>query len=304
MSINIPVIKMDNVFKVYQYRKQKEKKQVHALQGLSLEIKEGEVLGLIGPNGAGKTSAIKILMGLSFPTSGAVDIFGLSPGSKEANRNIGYVAEVAYYYPFLEATTLLRYYARLAGVPGKEIEERILDALELVHLSQHKDRRIGEFSKGMQQRLGIAQALLPAPKLLILDEPTSGLDPIGQHEVLSILARLRNQGLTILLSSHQLPEVEGLCNKVIIIHKGKVLFHGTLSELSRSFISPSSVICYSNKETQQIEIELKIQKEEINTKIDELRKQGCIICSVTPLVPKLNEIFYDMICKANEEESK
>lgn len=309
------VIHLDKVSKTYIHRKKNVKKSVKALSELSLQIKEGEILGLIGPNGAGKTTAIKIIMGLSFPTNGTAKIFDLPPGSKAANRYIGYVSEVAYYYPFLEAATLLRYYAKLAGVSRQEISTRVMETLEMVQLAPHADRRIGDFSKGMQQRLGIAQALLHAPKLLVLDEPTSGLDPIGQHEVISILARLRTQGITMLLSSHQLAEVEGLCKNVVIIHKGKSLFHGTINDLSN--LSPTSIsttIRFSNSSSKlfrlpalgftdkvpQGECEVNVDKEQVNLCIDELRKEGCSINAVTPLIPRLNEIFYQIISDADK----
>lgn len=313
------VIYLDKVSKAYIHSKKNMRKPVKALKELSLQIKEGEILGLIGPNGAGKTTAIKIIMGLSFPTRGVARIFDLPPGSKAANHNIGYVSEIAYYYPFLEASTLLSYYAKLAGVNKYEIPKRVMETLEMVQLASHADRRIGEYSKGMQQRLGIAQSLLHAPKLLVLDEPTSGLDPIGQHEVISILARLRTQGITILLSSHQLSEIEGLCKNIVIIHKGRSLFHGTINELSSS--SPSSqtvTIRFSNYSSSifrlptlgfadkapQGEYEVNINKDMVNNAIDELRKEGCSINTVVPLAPKLNEIFYQMISNADKLEEE
>lgn len=309
----------DHVSKTYSHWKKQFRQAVQALVDLSFDIQEGEVLGLIGPNGAGKTTAIKILMGLSFPTNGKAHVFGSPPGSKQANRNIGYVAETAYYYPFLEAKALLSYYAKLSGVLTAEIHKRINESLDLVQLTPHADRRIGDFSKGMQQRLGIAQALLPGPKLLVLDEPTSGLDPIGQHEVVEILRKLREEGMTILLSSHQLAEVEGLCNKIVMIHKGRTLFQGTLSQLSSTSSPRQFVIRFQNlsspfsttmnfslpglgfqNDVPRGEVEIKTEEGDVDAALDELRSNGCKILLVAPVVSRLNEIFYQMIMDADQ----
>ncbi len=206
-------------------------KQVRALDGLNLEVGANQIFGLLGPNGSGKSTTIKVLLGLLRPSSGAGEIFGMPVGSLEARRVLGYLPEVPHFYRFLTGRELLRYYARVSGVPRRAREGRISDALEQVGMESAAGRRLGTYSKGMLQRVGLAQALVHDPQLLILDEPTAGVDPEGTAAIGSILRDLKAQGKTILLSSHLLAQMEGLCDRVAILNKGRLLCEGAVEEL-------------------------------------------------------------------------
>jgi len=210
-------------------------KVVHAVRGLDLEVNESEVVGFIGPNGAGKSTAIKALMGFRKPTSGDIRIFGKSPGTVDVRRRIGFLPEVALYYPFLTARETLRMYAKLTEVPRRNREEVIDGLLEKVGLSGRDREPVRGFSKGMLQRVGIAQAIMGEPDLLILDEVTSGLDPVARYDVRSILMDFRRNGKTVFFSSHELSEVTMLCDRVILIDEGKVLVQGRMAELLQGF---------------------------------------------------------------------
>lgn len=205
---------------------------VHALKDLNLSIKAGEIFGYLGPNGSGKTTTIKMLLGLIFPTSGSIEILGTTDiASSKVKRNIGYLPEGAYYPDFLQGEEILRYYGRLYGLAGAELKKRIDAVLELVGMAHARKRLLRGYSKGMRQRIGLAQALISDPKILILDEPTTGLDPIARKEIRDILARLRNEGKTLLISSHELLEVEMISDRVGILFEGVMQTSGTLGEL-------------------------------------------------------------------------
>jgi len=216
-------INIENLIKTYRPVGGKVKTPVNALAGLDLKVKKGEIFGFIGPNGAGKTTAIKILVGLIRANSGSAYIFDEPAGSIKARQQLGYLSEISYYYPFMEAGDMLDYFARLSGMSSAKRKERVDEVLAEVGLKDWKQHRISGFSKGMQQRFGIAQALISDPPLLILDEPTSGLDPIGQKEVKDIILKLKNRGYTIFFSSHKLTEVEHICDTIGIINHGKML---------------------------------------------------------------------------------
>src|SRR5437660_1498368 len=204
-----------------------------ALQGLDLEVPAGEVFGFLGPNGAGKTTTINALLGFVQPTRGAAYLFGIDVRQPIARQRIGYLPEMTYYYKFLSAEELLRFYARIFRLPPAEAERRIDAVLKLVELEFARKRPIKTYSKGMQQRVGLAQALINDPDLLILDEPTSGLDPIGRMKVREIIERLKNEGKTVFFSSHELGEVETICDRVAILHQGELRVEGCVSDLAR-----------------------------------------------------------------------
>ena len=206
-------------------------KQVRALDGLNLEVGANQIFGLLGPNGSGKSTTIKVLLGLLRPSSGAGAIFGIPVGSLGARRVLGYLPEVPHFYRFLTARELLRYYARVSGLPRRAREGRISEALEQVGMESAAGRRLGTYSKGMLQRVGLAQALVHDPQLLVLDEPTAGVDPEGTAAIGSILCDLKAQGKTILLSSHLLAQMEGLCDRVAILNKGRLLCEGSVEAL-------------------------------------------------------------------------
>jgi len=202
-----------------------------ALDSLDLEVKVGEVFGFLGPNGAGKTTAINVLLGFVPPTRGAAYLFGIDVRQPIARQRIGYLPELTYYYKFLTAEELLRFYARIFGLPRTEADRRIDQLLKLVELEPARKRPIKSYSKGMQQRVGLAQALINNPDLLILDEPTSGLDPLGRMKVREIIQRLKNEGKTVFFSSHELGEVETVCDRVAIINQGELKVTGRVSDL-------------------------------------------------------------------------
>lgn len=202
-----------------------------ALNGLDLEVSTGEVFGFLGPNGAGKTTTMNVLLGFVLPTSGTASLFGIDVRQPIARQRIGYLPEMTYYYKFLTAEELLRFYARIFGLPQAEAERRIDETLKLVELESARKRLIKTYSKGMQQRVGLAQALINNPDLLILDEPTSGLDPLGRMKVRDIIQRLKNDGKTVFFSSHELGEVETVCDRVAIVSEGNLKASGRVADI-------------------------------------------------------------------------
>jgi ABC-2 type transport system ATP-binding protein len=202
-----------------------------AVSGLSFEVRAGEVFGFLGPNGAGKTTTMNVLLGFVNATGGAAELFGVDVRQPIARQRIGYLPELTYYYRFLTAEELLRFYAKIFGLNGATASQRIDQLLKLVELDRVRRRPIRTYSKGMQQRVGLAQALINDPDLLLLDEPTSGLDPIGRMKVREIIQRLREQGKTVFFSSHELGEVETVCDRVAILHQGRVREEGPVPEL-------------------------------------------------------------------------
>jgi ABC-2 type transport system ATP-binding protein len=203
-----------------------------ALNGLDLEVRAGEVFGFLGPNGAGKTTTMNVLLGFVPPTSGEASLFGIDVRQPIARQRIGYLPELTYYYKFLTAEELLRFYAKIFGLTRAETDQRITNLLKLVELEHAAKRPIKSYSKGMQQRVGLAQSLINNPDLLILDEPTSGLDPLGRMKVREIIQRLKDEGKTVFFSSHELGEVEAICDRVAIVHQGELKTVGTVAEIS------------------------------------------------------------------------
>jgi ABC-2 type transport system ATP-binding protein len=202
-----------------------------AVKGLNLSIEQGEVFGFLGPNGAGKTTTMNVLLGFVQPTSGSAKIYGLEVSDIRSRQTLGYLPELTYYYKFLTGRELLRFYAKLFEIARAEAEKRIDNLLSLVEMTDAADKPIRTYSKGMQQRVGLAQALINDPKLLVLDEPTSGLDPIGRMKVRSIIQRLKNEGKTVFFSSHELGEVETVCDRVAIFYRGELKELGSVSDL-------------------------------------------------------------------------
>lgn len=202
-----------------------------AVKGLSLKVFPGEVFGFLGPNGAGKTSTMNVLLGFVPPTRGKAYLFGTNVQEPFARQRIGYLPEQTYYYKFLTAEEILRFYARIFGIGSAEAEKRIDQALKLVELNHARKRPIKTYSKGMQQRVGLAQALINNPDLLILDEPTSGLDPLGRMKVREIIQRLKEEGKTVFFSSHELGEVETVCDRVSILFEGSLKVEGKVHDL-------------------------------------------------------------------------
>jgi ABC-2 type transport system ATP-binding protein len=207
------------------------KRPYRALDRLTLEIAPGEVFGFLGPNGAGKTTSLKLLMQLVFPTAGRAEILGKPLGALDVKRRLGYLPENPYFYDYLTAEELLTYFARLFGYRGAEIGKRASRLLDEVGIGAERRLQLRKFSKGMLQRVGIAQALINDPELVIFDEPMSGLDPLGRRDVRSLILRLRDRGATVFFSSHVLSDAEALCSRVAILARGRLLATGRLDEM-------------------------------------------------------------------------
>jgi ABC-2 type transport system ATP-binding protein len=206
-------------------------KRVTAVDGLSLEVRRGEVFGFLGPNGAGKTTTLKILMGLIYPTSGHARLFGRELGDPQSKARLGFLPESPYFYDYLTSQEFLGFYGHLFGLWGAVLDKRIDELLELVGMTHAKDLQLRKFSKGMLQRVGVAQALINDPELVVLDEPMSGLDPIGRKEVRDLILRLKESGKTVLFSSHILHDAEVLCDRVAMILKGRLVACGRVTDL-------------------------------------------------------------------------
>jgi ABC-2 type transport system ATP-binding protein len=302
-----PVIEFRNVTKVFQG-------YYTALSGVSFEVEPGEVCAFLGPNGAGKTTSINILMGFLFPDHGEVRVFGFEPGDVRAKEKIGFLPENFAFYKHLTATQLLRLHLALSG-GETEVDGRISELLRRVRLSGYENLRISKYSRGMVQRLGIAQALLADPQLLILDEPTSGLDPAGRKEVLDLLASLKDEGKTVFVSSHILPEVEQICDRVIVMDRGQMVETGRLQDLLRPGNRVEIIVDQLPEEFEQDAIRLGAvvsrtgpgvclvfdtpQKREIE---DLLRSAGSDITSLRLIRHSLEELFLQLV--ADHEKAK
>ncbi len=206
-------------------------KATEAVRDMSFTVGRGETVGFIGPNGAGKSSTIKTMMGFIFPTAGRVTIFGHNAGNVEARRRTGYLPEVSLYYPFMKAREVLELYGGLAGLDRAELKRRIPPLLERVGLAGKGEILLKNFSKGMQQRVGIAQAIIADPDLFVFDELSSGLDPVGRHDLRDVLLDLKARGKTIFFSSHELYEVESLCDRVVIVDRGRKIADEGVADL-------------------------------------------------------------------------
>ncbi len=223
------VIRAQKLAKTYSLRFGRQK--VVALEGLDLEVRRGEVFGLLGPNGSGKTTTMKLLLGLIFPTSGRAEVLGLAPGDVNANQRLGFLPEESYFYPFLSADETLDFYGRLFRIPRRERRRRVDELIAQVRLEDARRRPIRGYSKGMSRRIGLAQALINDPDLLILDEPTSGMDPIGTRQIKDLILDLKRRGKTVLMSSHLLADVEDVCDRIAILKTGKLEMIGAVADL-------------------------------------------------------------------------
>src|SRR6476660_7982287 len=206
-------------------------KKVTAVDGINLEVRPGEVYGFLGPNGAGKTTTLKMLMGLIYPTSGQAWLFGRDLGDPQSKAKLGFLPESPYFYDYLTSREFLGFYGHLFGLWGAVLHKRIDELLELVGMTHAKDLQLRKFSKGMLQRVGVAQALINDPELVVLDEPMSGLHPIGRKEVRDLILRLKDSGKTVLFSSHILHDAEALCDRVAMILKGRLVACGRVNDL-------------------------------------------------------------------------
>jgi ABC-2 type transport system ATP-binding protein len=223
------VVQAENLTKVF--RDFWHRPKVTAVNGISFEVRPGEVFGLLGPNGSGKSTTLKMILGLLHPTRGRLRVLGRSPREVKAKARIGYLPEESYLYPYLTSEETLHFYGKLFDLPRTERYERIGQLLDMIGLKHARRRRVGEFSKGMARRIGLAQALINDPDLVVLDEPTAGLDPIGCRQVKDLIVTLARRGKTVLLSSHLLADVEDVCQRVAIMYNGRIQAMGTIDEL-------------------------------------------------------------------------
>lgn len=205
--------------------------EIEALSSLDLQVKRGEILAIVGPNGSGKTTTLKLLLGLIFPSEGDAFILGEPPRSRRAKRRIGFVPEGPFFYQHMNGEEVVRFYGRLCGLRGRDLRARTDELLKLVGMSKRRDVVMSQCSKGMVQRIGLASALVNDPDVVLMDEPTSGLDPIGAHEIKELTVRLRDAGKTVLLCSHLLEQVEEVCDRIAILHRGSRLAYGPIDEI-------------------------------------------------------------------------
>jgi ABC-2 type transport system ATP-binding protein len=287
------------------------KAEITAVDRLNLEVEEGEIFGFLGRNGAGKTTTIKMLLGLIFPTEGSATVLGKPLGDIQAKSQLSYLPEEAYFYENMSGWDILDYYGRLFRIGEPERSKRVQKALEDVFLDPKAWRRpIRGYSKGMRQRVGIAQALINDPKLLFLDEPTSGLDPIAHAELREIIANVGRQGKTVFLSSHQLPDVELVCSRVSIIHRGKLLALGKISDLTageqveiRAEGVQNGVVAKIESLTGAIEQNdgrIRIpatDADKVTDVIDLVRSAKGTIVSIVPHKRTLEEVFVETVMK-------
>jgi len=301
-----PAIEFRNVSKVY--RRRLAGQEVPALADVSFEVMPGEVCAFLGPNGAGKTTSISILMGFLYADAGEIRVLGCEPGDVRAKQQIGFLPENFAFYKYLNAEKLLRLHCALAGRPASGRDAFISDLLGKVHLDEFRKLKIGKYSRGMVQRLGLAQALAGDPHLLVLDEPTSGLDPAGRKEVRDLILSLKAAGNTIFLSSHILSEVEQICDRAIIIDHGKLLSAGKLDDL---LASGDRVEILANQLTQELEaavaewggsiergsqgVKISIPAERKRELAEKLWAADCDVISLTPLRSSLEEFFLRMV---------
>jgi ABC-2 type transport system ATP-binding protein len=241
--IAIDILGLEKTYSVGFWRK----KPRCALKPLHLRVEEGEIFGFLGPNGAGKTTTLKMLMGLVYPTGGSAQILGMDINDPRMKAQIGFLPEQPYFYDYLTAGELLNYYGRLSGMPPKERERKVREVLERVGLPDVLRVQLRKFSKGMLQRVGIAQAILHDPRIVFFDEPMSGLDPMGRREVRDLMEELKHEGKTVFFSTHILSDAEALCDRVAIIHLGELRSVGAVADLTSSVEGKIELIWHGNK---------------------------------------------------------
>ncbi|MDX1929429.1 MAG: ABC transporter ATP-binding protein [Pirellulaceae bacterium] len=258
------------------------RRKVQALKALDIEVKRGEIFGLLGPNGSGKSTTIKLIQGLLFPTSGRAFVLGKDARDVSKNERIGYLPEESYLYKFLNAEETLDFYGRLFDMPADVRRQRSDQLIKMVGLDRARRRQLREYSKGMTRRIGLAQALINEPDLLILDEPTTGMDPIGSREMKDLIIRLRDEGKTILLCSHQLADVQDVCDRVAILHQGELRELGRVDSLL--------------KVRDVTEVHAKGLSEETKQKIaDLIKNSGGELVSLDNPTTTMEELFLDIV---------
>ncbi len=281
-----------------------KRREVRAVNGISINVARGATFGLLGPNGAGKTTFVKMLLSAVHPTSGSARIFGRNASDAEARRPIGYLPENHRFPTYLTGDGMLDLYAGLSGMPSGQRKKLIPGLLAQVGLDQWGDVRLGKYSKGMLQRVGLAQALIHSPSLLILDEPSDGVDPVGRRDIRAILSELEAKGVTIFINSHLLVEVELFCHEVAILHKGEVALAGRVKDLTagkgyRLTATQMTDTLRSELATRAVSVNTRdglcdfqfSNREDANQALDLLRAQHCEVEALTPTTSTLEEVF-------------
>lgn len=308
------VVRAENLVKDFRVGFGIRKRRV--LSDVSFAAHEGEIFGFVGPNGAGKTTTLKVLLGLVRPTSGRASILGRDVAESEFRDQIGFLPENPYFYPFLTAREILDFYARLSGVDARGRTARVEELIALVHLEGAADARLGTYSKGMLQRVGVAQALIHDPKVVFLDEPMSGLDPIGRREVREVILALRAAGKTVFMNTHILSDVEMICDRVAIIVKGAIRREGRIGELIDSSGSHDVQIvatglpaaAAADLETAHAatlrghgdRIEIQLPDKRLEQALAVVVGSGARVVSVSSLRPSLEDVFMDAVRSAEE----
>jgi len=285
-----------------------------ALRPLRLTIEEGEVFGFLGPNGAGKTTTLKLLMGLVFPTAGTARILGRDMDDPQVKSQVGFLPEQPYFYDHLTARELLNYYGQLSGVPAKGRSARVEQMLARVGLSDSAGVQLRKFSKGMLQRVGLAQAILHDPKLVFLDEPMSGLDPMGRREVRDLIQQLRHEGKTVFFSTHILSDAEALCDRVGVIHQGELRGVGAVAELTSETQGRVEIVFFAEKVPAglaNLGAETRVSGDMVNAvlpeqhqdaALDVLRRERIQLISLTPVRRSLEEYYIQNLRPAAERQ--
>jgi ABC-2 type transport system ATP-binding protein len=300
MSVTISVKDIHKTFRIGFFRK-----KMAVLRGVSFEVQEGEVFGFLGPNGCGKTTTIKILLGLIFADSGSTEIFNESCDHVDFKKDIGFLPDSPYFYSYLTGEEFLRFYGQLFGIPSTKRDEKVDDLLGLVGLKHARKLQLRKYSRGMLQRIGMAQALINDPKLVIMDEPMEGLDPVGRKHFRDIIIRLRDEGKTVFFSTHILSDVEMICDRVAIMVKGKIKDVGLLGDLLSTKIR-SVDVCIQNQSDELVDkirekhpdlsirgdyIYVNLKEEEVNPLLNYLTSKNVPILSVIPHRESLEELF-------------
>jgi ABC-2 type transport system ATP-binding protein len=309
ISMVMPVVEIENLTKDF-YVGFWRKRPVRALDNLSLQVHKGEIFGFLGPNGAGKSTTLKILMHLLHPTSGEAQILGKPVDSVAMHQTIGYLPENPYFYDYLTPEELLSYVGRLFGIRQPALSKRIDALLDNVGLADSRSVQLRKFSKGMVQRIGIAQAVINDPEVVFLDEPMSGLDPLGRMEVRRIITSLKSRGVTVFFSSHILPDVEAICDRVAILNKGKLRESGALDEILKVKIEGHEIILagYTPESLSAIEKlcdEVRPMGERLHLRVSNPAQMESLLSlvfahkleliSVNPIRPSLEEYFFQEI---------
>src|SRR3984885_3383395 len=299
----IEILGLEKTYMIGFWRKRPKR----ALRPLHLTVEEGEIFGFLGPNGAGKTTTLKILMGLVFPTSGSARILGHDWTDPAIKAQIGFLPEQPYFYDHLTAHELLNYYGQLSGVPAHGRQSRIESTLQRVGLHDIKRLQLRKFSKGMLQRVGIAQAILHDPKLVFLDEPMSGLDPLGRREVRDLIEQLKQEGKTDFFSTHILSDAEALCDRVAIIHKGELRGVGAVADLTSTVqgkveviwqgtqIPASMKVLGAERHVTGDTVRAILPENQQDAAIDVLRRERIRLIAITPLRTSLEAYFVEKL---------